>query len=272
MEKNKKNLLLLMFLVFIAVNTMYSQIYNEKVEAKIQMNTNNEFLEISGTALNKTEITQSLRYVLSVIKKNDQNSNSSKNDQSGRVVLQASEKLDLSKTSINKDVTDRIIILLLIYDFKDNLLGKDRVVINDNPEAEKNAFQNIIEDNKMLLKSETGQISINEDVNQEARDGIELTGIVTENTKTKPGRDFYKLFYSNYSSKNINGSKVVSINELMAFGTNTKIQISIDNTVVWEFFARPKYDYLKSMAEVAVQRVNAYFQNMERNAQIVRRY
>jgi len=48
--------------------------------------------------------------------------------------------------------------------------------------------------------------------------------------------------------------------------------VKVDNALVWEFFARPKYDYLKSMADVAVQRVNAYFQNMERNARNVRRY
>lgn len=252
---------------------MCGQIYNKEVEAKISMSNSNEYLEISGTAFNKSEITQSLRYVLSVIKKNEQNSNTSKNDQGGRIVLEASEKKSLSKTTINADAKDRIIILLLIYDLDDKLVGKDRVVINDINESEDNALQSIMEDNQLLVKTENkSEVSVNEDVNQEARDGIELTGIVTENTKTKPGMDFYKLFYSNYSSKDINGSKVVNINEIQAFGINTKIEIVIDNTVIWEFFARPKYDYLKSMAEVAVQRVNAYFQNMERNAQIVRRY
>ncbi len=271
---NNKFYILFLLVAVLTGNIMFGQSYNKEVEAKISMSNNNEFIEITGIAFNKSEITQSLRYVLSVIKKNAENSNSSKNDQSGRIVLKPSEKNELSKTTINADAKDRIIILLLIYDLDDKLVGKDRVVINDTNEPEENTLQNIMEDNKLLVetKKNNNESPNSEDVNQEARDGIELTGIVTENTKTKPGRDFYKLFYSNYSSKNIKGSRVVNINEVQAFGINTKIEIKIDNTVVWEFFARPKYDYLKSMAEIAVQRVNAYFQNMERNAQIVRRY
>lgn len=273
MELNNKFSIIFLFAVMSA-STSFGQSYNADVEAKISMSTNNEFIEITGIALNKSEITQSLRYVLSVIKKNSENSNIAKNDQSGRIVLEPSEKKELSTTTINADVKDRVIILLLIYDINDNIVGKDRVVVNDNPEANDNALQNIMEDNNLPIEPTSNSESkiANEDVNQEGRDGIELSGIVTEDTKTKAGMDFYKLFYSNYSSKNINGSKVVSISEMIALGNNTKIQVKVDNALVWEFFARPKYDYLKSMADVAVQRVNAYFQNMEKNARNVRRY
>ena len=47
----------------------YSQVYNTQVEAKIELKSNNNLIEITGFAFNKTEIDQSLRYVLSVIKK-----------------------------------------------------------------------------------------------------------------------------------------------------------------------------------------------------------
>ena len=65
----------------------YSQSYNTQVEAKIELETKNNLIEITGFAFNKTEIDQSLRYVLSVIKSNPENSNNSKNNQSGRIVL-----------------------------------------------------------------------------------------------------------------------------------------------------------------------------------------
>ena len=57
----------------------YSQVYNTQVEAKIELKSKNNLIEITGFAFNKTEIDQSLRYVLSVIKNNPQNSNKSKN-------------------------------------------------------------------------------------------------------------------------------------------------------------------------------------------------
>jgi len=53
----------------------YSQSYNTQVEAKIELESKNNLIEITGFAFNKTEIDQSLRYVLSVIKSNPENSN-----------------------------------------------------------------------------------------------------------------------------------------------------------------------------------------------------
>ena len=87
----------------------YSQSYNTQVEAKIELESKNNLIEITGFAFNKTEIDQSLRYVLSVIKSNPENSNNSKNNQSGRIVLGSIEKKELSKTVIGVNEKNRII-------------------------------------------------------------------------------------------------------------------------------------------------------------------
>lgn len=116
-------------------NNGHAQFYNKEVEAKLKITNNNEFVDIVGTATNKTEINQSLRYELSVIK--NQGENYSKNNQSGRFVLAPNQTKELSKTSINIEGGSRIIILLLVYDIDDNLLGKDRYVINDEKKNKK---------------------------------------------------------------------------------------------------------------------------------------
>jgi len=235
--------------MFISISG-YSQIYNTQVEAKIELKPNNNLIEITVFAFNKTEIDQSLRYVLSVIKNNPQNSNKSKNDQSGRLVLEPIEKKELSKTVISTDETSRIIILLLIYNVDDELLGKDRIVINEN-EADRNQ-PIIINKNK-------------ETTNKKSTDGVVIRGIVLDETKTKSGRDFYKLFYSLYSGSNINGRKIVTIKEILVMANTTGIEIKVGDEIVYSFIAKPGSEYLKDQSNAAIKKVYLHFQKLRQN-------
>lgn len=247
----------IVFLFLIGTYSLNAQIYNAEVEAIINIDNSGELMEITGSAFNKTEITQSIHYTLSVIRTTN-NSNRSKNDQKGRLVLQPLEKANLSKTSINSSDKDQIIILLLVYDLDDNIIGKDRIVINGE---ESGNLQNkdLEEDSNLDVKAST-------------EDGVVLKGIVVEDTKTKPGRDFYSMFYAKYMANNINGKKIVSIKELLAIGSNTKIEVRVGETVVYEFFVRPGQEYLKAMTDVAIRRVYLHFQKLDRDAGKMKRY
>jgi hypothetical protein len=239
----------------------YSQIYNSEVEAKIDMESNTEFISITGSAFNKTDFSQSLRYVLSVIKNNPENSNRSKNDQSGRIVLKGGEKSNLSSTTINARETDRIIILLLVYDLENNLLGKDRIVLNGTKE-----------DYKEQALKEAKELNISPDAQFDNEDGVFLRGIVLEETKTKPGRDFFKEFTSIYQNNSVNGKEVVTIREELALANNTKIQILVANEVIFEFFVRPQTDFLKQAASESIRRVILHFKYLEERKDYVRRF
>jgi len=262
LSKNKYRFLYFIF-IFIFTNG-FSQIYNIEIEAKINIETNNEFIKVTASAFNKTKITQSLRYVFSVIRTNSEDSNQSKNDQSGRVILTANEKNNLSTTTINVNSDDRIILLLLIYNTEDSIVGKDRIVINDSKETS----LNIKEELKKKLEA---SVPAN-DIDNTASDGVVLRGIVIEETKTKLGRDFYNFFYSSYLTNNINGDKIVTIKESLALGTNTKIQVKIEEEVVLEFFLRPQNDFLKSMSDVSIQNVYNYFQRQQQDSNIIKRF
>lgn len=245
-------------------NITFSQIYNTNVEAKIDLENNGDVFQITGSALNKTNSSQSLRYVLSVIKSDPQNSNRSKNDQSGRFVLELGEKRNLSSTTINANEKDRIIILLLIYDEGDKLLGMDRIIINGTEED--------IEKEKKEIEAKEEAQNFSPDATSNSEDGVVLRGIVTEETKTKPGNDFYKMFYSLYSTNNINGDEIVTIKEVLSLNNNTKIEILVANEIILEFFVRPQNEYLKKMSEVAIKRVYWYLQKRKENKKIQRNY
>jgi len=253
--------IIVLWILVLSCYVVQGQVYNTEVEAKINLEYNSEFIEIVGSAFNTTRINQSLRYVLSVIKSNPQNSNRSKNDQSGRIVLEPGQKKNLSSTTINSQEKDRIIILLLIYDAKDQLIGKDRIVLNGTEDEKEEAAARIDADN-----------SYSQDARYEKEDGVELRGIVLEETKTKPGRDFYREFWGLYNRNNINAELVVKIKESLSLANNTKIEVFLGDEIIFEFIVRPQSDFIYAVAEEAVKRVFWRLKTLRKEQNKVQRY
>lgn len=233
-----------------------SQIYNTDVSAAIDLEVqDNSILKITGSAHNKTEISKSLRFVLSVIKSGK---NNNKNKQEGRFVLEPGVKKNLSNTSINVNEKDRTIILLLVYE-DEKVIGKDRKVLNG------------IEGEEDEVKSPLNSQG-RKDAKKTEEDGFILRGMVIEATKTKAGNDFYDMFYSSYLTNNINGEKIVKIEERLAIGNTTQINVLVGDEVVVRFFVNPRTQYLKSMADNSIYRVNAYFQRLKDTKDQITRY
>lgn len=241
-----------------------AQLINNEVEAKIQTDQQNDYTTLKGTAFNKTEITKSLIYKL-VVFKNEEIISNIEQEKNERFILAANQKIDLSSISFNIDQNEKKIAVLLIYDLDNNIIGQDRIVFNDNLNDE-------IEKKKQLLEKLKQEQENSQDVNTEVRDGLELKGIVVEDTKTKPGRDFYKLFYSLYTQNKINGKKVVTIKEILALGRNTKIEVIVGDDKIFSFFVRPSTDYLTKMNDYAIISVYKHFKNLEKESKTIKRY
>ncbi len=257
---NKKLIMskLILCVIILLSGSISAQIYNTRVAAEIVLEQNTEFISVTGFAYNKTEINHSLRYVLSVISQDPETLNRTKNDQAGRFVLKPGEKQELSKTTLSDKDSIRKIILLLIYDLDEQLLGKDRIVLNDN------------------LEEATTVIPPEEDKDVMERfaksDGVELRGIVLGDTKSKPGRDFYNMYHSSYMVNNINGPKIVNIKEELTIGNNTIIKITIGDEIIMAFFVQPKNDYLQATSNEAIRRTMAYFERLKNDKELVKFY
>ncbi|TVZ25662.1 Curli assembly protein CsgE [Gillisia sp. Hel_I_86] len=230
---------------------MTAQNLNTKVEAGIKTNdVENGMLEITGVATSLTETTYSLRYELSVISTTGKN-NSSKNSQSGKFTLGPFETKSLSQTSVHINPEMKTTILLLIYNNEDDkLLGTDRKEY-DLTESKK-------KENEMSYSK--------------PNEGIVLKGMVTENTKTKPGKDFYDFFYQKYSLNPEKGNKIIQIDEMISFGRTTKIMVKIEDQIVYQFYARPKLDFLEDKATQALSQVNRYFEYLKNRNESNRQY
>jgi hypothetical protein len=233
--------------VFILFNVefAFSQIEYKEVKAKIEIEKIENLLAITGTVENLKHVYKDISYKLTVFKQNKSSSNKSSNAQDGRLTLEPFQKVNLSKTQINSSKEDRIILLLLIYDDKNTIIGKDRIVIGE-------------EDTK------TGAII--------PKDGLEMIGIVSNDSKTKLGNDFYDLFYSEFNKLKINSSKIVSVQEELSFGRTTKIIVAVDGEIIVEFIAKPDEDFLKYMAEDSAAKVFKYFKNIERQNKYIFQY
>ena len=232
--------------LFFSLQINYAQaVYNE-VKAKIEVEKVENILFIRGTAENLKSEHKSIYYKLTVFKKNKYNANNSKNAQDGRVILDPQQKVVLSKTQINESKDDQIILLLIIYDENNAIIGKDRIEMG-------------VDD-----QSKADEIKPN--------DGLVMMGIVSNDTKTKLGNDFYELFYNEYSKLKIKSGKIVTVQEELTFGRTTKIIVSVDGDVINEFISRPDEDFMKYMAESTSANVFKYFKNIEKQDKSIMRY
>lgn len=122
------NNLIGIFLIF-NIHTAFSQEEFNEVKAKIEIEKVEDVLSVTGMVENLKSEFKNISFELAVQKKNTSNTNSAINKQSGRFTLEPLNKISLSSTKININKDEQIIISLFIYNEKDILIGKDRVVV-----------------------------------------------------------------------------------------------------------------------------------------------
>ena len=93
-----------------------------------------------------------------------------------------------------------------------------------------------------------------------------------EDTKTKPGRDFYQYYYTSYLANNINGPKIVTVREVLTIGNNTAIELIVDDDTVMAFLVQPSNDYLKAMSYEAIRRTMAYFERLKKEEDMIKHF
>lgn len=101
---------------------------------------------------------------------------------------------------------------------------------------------------------------------------LEITGIVSDDTKTKVGKDFYDIYFSKYNSEAIKGNQIVLIEEQLNVGRTTILKITIDNKLISEFIANPNEEFLYQKAEEAIQITKKYFKDLEKLKNRIEQY
>ncbi|MEL6811575.1 MAG: CsgE family curli-type amyloid fiber assembly protein [Bacteroidota bacterium] len=239
----------------------HAQIYNTDVGAEIDLEFNGEFFIVTAFAHNKTDSDKSVRYELSLFRNDSIGNNISKDQKEGLFVIKPDRKEVIDKGNVVVGKEARTILLLLLYDTNNKIIGKDRIVLN---EIDLDALEN----KRIISQNNT----ISEDKNFSGADGLVLKGIVVENTKTKPGRDFYRGYAQKYDFDKIRGEKVVTVTEVLAVGSNTKIQLEVEGEIIYQFFVNPRADYIDLVIGEAIVFTKRYFDGLRKNRNLVKKY
>lgn len=113
---------------------------------------------------------------------------------------------------------------------------------------------------KALLQSITQEVS----GQSEQRDVVlEIDGLIIDETKTKSGKEFYDIFYRDWVAPE--GAKNFSIFIVeKPFRLNqTFIEISINETQVYQSFLQPRYEYIENLAVESIASTQFYLAQYE---------
>lgn len=237
-----KNIILVLL---VSVSNIEAQnvVYNKEVKAQIKIDRTSEFTTFSATAENLTYSSRNLRYEVMMFK-TDSSNNVSKSSQVDKFFLENYEKKILSSVTINNQVKGKVTLLLLVFPDEDDqdvtqgAIGKCRLVITSN---------------------ENGQLNVEGDIEKE----VFFQGLVIKKVLTKSGRDFHRYFYSEYFNKQVRTEKNIVIKEVPGQRRSTRITVEVDGKLVWQFFARPKKEFLQQMADLSLSRCIRYLQQLQ---------
>ena len=242
--------LLIIVLLFSISNLVAQRITNRDIEAKIDTSSLNGIYQIKSIAFNKTEVYKTLKYDFSVIKKNKKTNNSSKNKQEGLFALEPNQTMELSQTSIKLSENDEVVIFLLIYE-EENLVGKKIV--------------NLSTSNNLKKTVKPKEESLTIDVDDTSEDGVEIRGLVTDETRTKFGREFYEAFANRYREDGVNAAK-------FSLGRRTIIEVKIDDNLVYQFLIKPDPESIRKHSESCLRYVKRYLIREKENAKRIKEY
>lgn len=233
------------------MHAVHAQVYNKEVRAKIIVERTSEFYTFKARAENLTPSDFSLRYDFMMFKE-DANGNQSKSNQENRFFLQGNQIIVLAQAVVNYNVTDKIILVLLIYDQNDKPIGMDRIELAQGGRTQLKVIEEDSQENQLGQDQAAPQ------------DGFVLGGFIFNEAITKAGRDFYRYFFNDFNNRNIQTKKNITIKEVPGRGRSTRVSVLVENRLVWQFFSQARKEFLQDMAQESLKRVIRELQRLER--------
>lgn len=254
--RNLPFVLLFLFLVN-SSSPLAAQFYNKEVAAKILIEPGSEFITLKAGVENKTRSDYGLTYEYSLFTTN-RDSTVSKSSNKNRFFISAGERKIVNQLTLNYNFSNKTIILLIVYDENEKPIGKDRVVLKNGGQTD---LKPILQAQAITLADRAAP-----------QDGYVSRGFVLQKSITKSGRDFFRYFHSKYINTQVVTDKNILIKETFGRGRNTRIVVSVDNQIVYQFFAQPRKEFLTQQADFAFTRVIQRLQALEKQKDQFIRY
>ncbi|MDZ7718960.1 MAG: CsgE family curli-type amyloid fiber assembly protein [Balneolaceae bacterium] len=89
---------------------------------------------------------------------------------------------------------------------------------------------------------------------------IELDGLVTDETRSKIGRDFYDIFYQKWEAPPNSSNFTIVISEQPTPSLGSLVSVSVNDEQVFRYRLQPRYEIIEQVANYAVQYTYNYMQ------------
>ena len=92
---------------------------------------------------------------------------------------------------------------------------------------------------------------------------LEIGEMIFDETITKVGRDFYEIFFNNWSNPTTITDFSITIKEMPMPGVGTQITVLIDDYELLKQFIRPNQEMIEMLSEYTVGRATQYLVNYQ---------
>lgn len=150
-----------------------------------------------------------------------------------------------------------VIMFLSFVGISTNLLAQSN---EQNKADTTKVVQEAPEELKLLLESITNSVAKS---NSGGDVELEIDGLVIDETKTKGGREFYDLFYRDWSPPEGAKNYTIFIVEKPFRLNQTFIEVSINETRVYQSFLQPRYEYIENIALESITSTQFYLAQYE---------
>lgn len=149
------------------------------------------------------------------------------------------------------------ILFFSFLGFTDNLSAQ----VNGQQKADTTkVVQEAPEELKSLLESITKSVV---KANNGGDVDLEIDGLVIDETKTKSGREFYDLFFRDWAAPDGAKNYTIFIVEKPFRLNQTFIEVSINETMVYQSFLQPRYEFIENIAIESITSTQFYLAQYE---------
>ncbi len=93
--------------------------------------------------------------------------------------------------------------------------------------------------------------------------GLEIDGLLIDESKTRTGKEFYDRFYQQWTAPlNIHNYSII-IKEKPYRLSTTMIEITINETIVFQSLLQPREDIIEALVKQSLGRTQMYLQNYD---------
>jgi curli production assembly/transport component CsgE len=93
--------------------------------------------------------------------------------------------------------------------------------------------------------------------------GLEIDGLIVDETRTRIGSDFYDLFYTNWEAPLQARNFTIVITEQPVPQMGTRITLRVNDQDVAQFMLQPRYEIIEQYAQQSVQFLRQHLEERE---------